>query len=269
MATRIRVFGPLTVETRHLVVVGRDVPGRKPRQLLQLLVLYSGRLVSKERLADLLWGDDLPAEPSATLEHYVAVLRRGLHGRAHGADSFVRTEVAGYRLDLDQVAVDFVEFMAAVRDPSTWRRADALDSALRLSAADLFEEEQGAVWAAQARAELRRLRTDLLVRAAELAVTDGDPVAAAGHAAAALAAEPHLESAHRALMCAHYVHGDQQRALDAYRACRNLLLADLGVEPVRQTRDLHAAVLRHESPTVLVNRLWPGGHSASSRRPAW
>jgi DNA-binding SARP family transcriptional activator len=269
MAARIRVFGPLTVETADLVVVGRDVPGRKPRQLLQVLALHSGRLVSKERLADLLWGEDLPADPPATLEHYVAVLRRSLHGRAHGGDSFVRTEVAGYRLDLDQVAVDFVEFMAAVRDPVTWRHPDAVGRALRLSASDLFEEEQGAGWAAQARAEVRRLRTDLLVRAAEIAVTDGDPVAAAGQAAAALAAEPHLESAHRVLICAHYLHGDQQRALDAYRACRTQLLADLGLEPARQTRDLHEAVLRQEAPTVLVARLWPGGRSVSSRRSAW
>jgi DNA-binding SARP family transcriptional activator len=42
--------------------------GVKSRQLLKILLLERGRVVSKDRLADLIWGEDLPQWANATIE---------------------------------------------------------------------------------------------------------------------------------------------------------------------------------------------------------
>jgi DNA-binding SARP family transcriptional activator len=119
----------------------------------------------------------------------------------------------------------------------------------------VFAEEPDSEWANEARHEVHGRRCDLLVRAAELGLADGDPLSAARDAADAIVLEPHLESAHRALIAAHYLRGDQSRALAAYQALRRRLVNDLGVEPTPQTRAVHDAVLRHHRSDDLLRRL--------------
>jgi DNA-binding SARP family transcriptional activator len=127
--------------------------------------------------------------------------------------------------------------------------------ALLLSEGEAFADEPDSDWAIEVRREIAGRRSDLLVRAAELGLADGDPLSAARDAAEAIVLEPHLESAHRALIAAHYVHGDQARALSAYRNLRDRLVVELGVEPTPHTRALHEAVLRHSRTDEVLRRL--------------
>jgi DNA-binding SARP family transcriptional activator len=252
---QIRVFGPLRVIDGDVVLSSRGFDGRKPRQVLEILCAHHGRAVSKDRLADLLWGDGPPADPSGSIEHYVAVLRRRLRGRQRECVSVVQTEGSGYRLDVDRASLDLAEFRRAVADLATWMQLDRVRAALLLSEGDVFADEPDAEWAVEARREVHGRRCDLLVRAAELGLAQGDPLAAARDAADAVLLEPHLESAHRALIAAHYLHGDQSRALAAYQALRSRLVVDLGVEPTPHTRSMHDAVLRHHRSADVLRRL--------------
>jgi DNA-binding SARP family transcriptional activator len=255
MAIRITVFGQFRVLDGDVELSSRSFDGRKPRQILQILAAHHGRVMSKERLADLLWWDSPPAHPAGSIEHYVAVLRRRLHGRACPDRPIVQTEGSGYSLDVSRVSVDLADFRSAVADVSTWLHIERVRAALRLSESDAFTEEPDAEWAESIRREVEGRRCDLLVRAAELGLADGDALAAARDAAEAIAVEPHLESAHRVLIAAHYLHGDQARALAAYRSLRDSLVAELGVDPVPQTQGLHSAVLSHSRPDDILRRL--------------
>jgi DNA-binding SARP family transcriptional activator len=252
---RILVLGRLRVVDGDVTLSSRDFEGRKPRQVLQILAVHHGATVSKDRLAALLWRDSPPTDPSGSIEHYVAVLRRSLHGRACATAPVVQTDGAGYRLDDARVSLDLAEFRVAVADPATWLNLDRVRAAIRVSASDAFADEPDADWALAVRREVETRRCDLLVRAAELDLADGDARAAAHDASDAIRIEPHLESAHRALIAAHYLHGDQARALDAYRSMREGLVTELGVEPTPHTRDLHAAVLRHSSALDVLRQL--------------
>src|SRR5215210_3588454 len=78
MKPEVRVFGSIRVTTDGQTLGARDFGGRKPKQLLEILVLWNGRHVAKERLAHLMWGDELPVNAAGSLEHYVSVLRRRL-----------------------------------------------------------------------------------------------------------------------------------------------------------------------------------------------
>jgi DNA-binding SARP family transcriptional activator len=211
--------------------------------------------VSKDRIADLLWGVEPPADPSGSVEHYVAVLRRRLRRPGDQRTSIVLTDGSGYQLDVDSAWLDLAAFRCAVGDLTTWLQMDRVRDALRLSSAEVFADEPDAPWAVDVRREVVGRRCDLLVRAAELSLVDGDALSAARDAAGAIVVEPHLESAHRALMAAHYLHGDQARALEVYRVLRHRLVDELGVEPAPHTRELHEAVLLQSRTDEILRRV--------------
>jgi len=255
MPMRIQVFGPLRVLADDARPAMTSVPGRTNRQVLQILAAHSGRPVSKDRLVDLLWESGPPDHPRQVVEHHVAEVRRGLYAQTPHGDTVVRCERAGYRLDLDRVSIDLAEFKAAVDDLSTWLHLDRVRHALELSERELFEDEPDADWAVETRREVRRRRCDLLVRAAELDLAAGDPLAAVRDAGDALGIEPHLEAAHRVLVCAYYVCGEPGLALSAYRTCRDRLVDDCGVEPSPHTRSVHEAVFRGLGVADVMRRL--------------
>jgi hypothetical protein len=61
-----------------------------------------------------------------------------------------------------------------------------------------------------------------------------------------LALEPFSERATRLLMRAHADVGELSLALREYERCRTLLSEELGIDPSRQTRDVHLALLRSQ-----------------------
>jgi DNA-binding SARP family transcriptional activator len=102
----LRVLGPV-----ELVAEGRvsSLPGSGERELLALLALSAGRVVSVPVLVDALWGEELPANPSNALQVRVSKLRRAL--AAAGAPSaLVVTRPPGYLLDVGRERVDALRF---------------------------------------------------------------------------------------------------------------------------------------------------------------
>ena len=95
---RVALLGTLRVVSAGRALEASDFPGSKPRELLQALLCQRGHRVSKDRLAELLWGDELPRDHAATLETYVSVLRRTLAPHAPARESVVVTERGGYRI---------------------------------------------------------------------------------------------------------------------------------------------------------------------------
>ncbi len=114
----IRLLGPLEIEDGPRRLGPADFSGRKPKQLLEILLTERGRVVSKDRLADLLWHDELPQDASATIDTYVSVLRRHLEPAIlHAKDSrYVRRGHPGYLFDASEVEVDVDRFQALIAE---------------------------------------------------------------------------------------------------------------------------------------------------------
>ncbi|HET9558229.1 MAG TPA: winged helix-turn-helix domain-containing protein, partial [Actinomycetota bacterium] len=106
MQVRFRVLGPVEAvdaDGRPLALAGD-----RQRVLLATLLARAGEVVSADRLADLLWGDDQPADPPAALHSQVARLRRVL--RVGGGDGLLQTRAPGYLLAVDRHEVDAGQF---------------------------------------------------------------------------------------------------------------------------------------------------------------
>jgi SARP family transcriptional regulator, regulator of embCAB operon len=91
-----------------------DLGGRKPKQVLEILLVHLGQAVPKDRVADLLWGDRLPKDPMRTLEAYVSGIRARLHPDPAVARRVLHSEPGAYRIALDAAEVDLRRFDALV-----------------------------------------------------------------------------------------------------------------------------------------------------------
>ena len=112
--------GPGQIKIRLLGVMSAYLDGRqvtpsaaKQRQILALLALNSGRVVTIGTLIEELWGDRPPRSSATTLQTYVMQLRNRLAEAAPGsawARGILSTQHGGYMLEESVCQTDIDEF---------------------------------------------------------------------------------------------------------------------------------------------------------------
>jgi Bacterial transcriptional activator domain/Transcriptional regulatory protein, C terminal len=120
---RIALLGSLEVSDAGGAV---HVAGARLRTLLIALALTPGRLVPTARLIDAIWGDNPPAGAANALQALVSRLRRTL------PEAVIESHLAGYRLVIDQEAVDVIRFERLVRAGRAALSEDPASAAERL-----------------------------------------------------------------------------------------------------------------------------------------
>jgi DNA-binding SARP family transcriptional activator len=234
----IRLLGGF--EARAASGVALPPLGRKARALLGYLALAPGRPQPRDRLAALLWSDRGEAQARTSLRQALSELRKALAA----ADPPPLEAVGdGVALAAGAVEVDAAAFERLIDDGG---RA-SLEAALALYRGDLldglgapdpaFEE-----WLREARRRLRERAREAMTRLLDLQLADGAGEAALATARRLLDLDPLQESAHRAVMRIHAARGERALALKQYRACREVLRAELGVEPEDETERLHEEI---------------------------
>ncbi len=256
----VRLFGPLSITVGDVVLGPREFGGIKPKQILEILLLERGRTVSKDRLANWVWGESLPRNVTATLETYVSNIRAAF-GRDRIGHRLVVTERDAYRIEpsLCEIDLDVFDRTLATRHASP-ALAATLESALAIARGEVLEDEPWSEWAEVPRERYRRETMRARLDLAELLLAERDFGAAALHAELGMATEALDERAVRLTMVARYAMGRQGEALDAYRRCRGVLAKEIGLEPTAETKALETAILRQEP----VENLLPAGTRAGT-----
>lgn len=236
-----RVLGPL-----EILVDGRlvPIPRRKHRSLLAVLLMHAREPRSRDRLVDDLWGENPPATARGALQNYVSQLRGLL-----GAQRIV-TDPAGYALDVDDDQLDLGRFRRLVQESrdataaaersrkarealALWRGPplpDLVYEPFAVLELPLLEEERLSVYKELLDAELELGRHESIVDEIE----------------ALVASNRYDERLRRQLMLALYRAGRQADALEVFRAARQLLVDELGIEPGRELRALEREILEQD-----------------------
>jgi SARP family transcriptional regulator, regulator of embCAB operon len=241
----LHLLGSLRIQRGDVMLGAHDLGGIKPRQILEILLLHPGIPISKERIIELVWGQDAPGEAVATLQSYVSVLRRFLQpgGSRNGP---LQTVNAGYVIDRSMVESDLDQFDALVRAAEHAPPAAAyplLCRALELADEPLLGDELTAEWAESERS-LHAIRVaSLRIQAAETAVELGRPDEAILWAQTALATDQLNERAWTALILAMEQAGRFAEGLQAYERCRRVLQQELGCAPGPVLRDAYTRLL--------------------------
>jgi predicted ATPase/DNA-binding SARP family transcriptional activator len=241
------ILGPVQA-VRDGQVLGLGGPRR--RALLGLLLVAGGRVIPAERLAEDLWVSCPPPSAAGTLRAHTSRLRTLL-----SPDAVLVTQGGGYALAVAPGQLDATRFERLAE-----AGRDALEGGEPAVAASRFREALG-LWRGRALAdvaevellaregarleELRLLATEGRVEA-DLALGQHSEVI--GELEGLAAEYPVRERLWRLLVLALYRAGRQADALAAYRRARELLAAELGIEPGEELQALERAVLRQEVP---------------------
>lgn len=243
----IKLLGRTYAVTRDGSVVDR-MGGAKCRQVLSILAVSPGTVVSKDRLVTLLWGEAPPRSARGTLESYVCVLRRSL-GET-GSDSAIRTTSLGYVLDPTRSTtdVDAVRHLlavvhAAARSGAPDQAVTAMEAAMGQITGELLETEVDTPWADEARHVFSGRVAAACLEAAATAYSAGLAGAAVRISRLAIEHDRLAEPAWRTLILALGAQGRHAEALAAYGELRELLVDELGIEPSPATRDVYLDLL--------------------------
>lgn len=238
---KVRLFGPLLVSLEGRDLGPRGFGGVKPKEVLEILLLARGHLVSKEALADALWPDAPPKNVAATLETYVSVIRRHLHEERCVAKRLVVTAAGAYRLPTGGVDVDLDRFDDLLKRAERAGRSERIalrEEAVALASGDILEDAPYATWVQEVRQlyRVRVARSHLLL--AEDLLVGRDAIAALRHGEEALRMMPLAEEAFRVVMLANHALGHGDVARQVFERCRALLAAELDVDPTTETTAL-------------------------------
>ncbi|HZT44840.1 MAG TPA: BTAD domain-containing putative transcriptional regulator [Gaiellaceae bacterium] len=225
-----RILGPLEVISDGRAL---ELGGAKQRTLLAMLVLHANTVVSVDRLIDALWEDDPPENAQKALHVHVSGLRK-LVGRER-----LETAPGGYSLRVRDDELDLARF----------RRLHADGQVAEVLA--LWRGPPLSEFAYQrfARAETARLEDERLAcleKRIDRDLEAGRHAEVTGELEALVAQHPLRESLRHRLMLALYRSGRQAQALEAYQEARAVLVDELGIEPGRELRDLHQAILNQD-----------------------
>ncbi|MEV4373896.1 BTAD domain-containing putative transcriptional regulator [Nonomuraea sp. NPDC049637] len=223
---------------------GRIRLSRKQRAVIGVLLLHPNATVSTERLIGALW-DDPPRSALSNVQTYVHQLRRSLEG----SGLWLGTEGSGYACEVPPDRLDLLVFEEGVRRARRERANGDLVAAEREYAAAV------ALWrgtpaedvplSGAVAPRITELEEQLAVARSEWI----DVRLALGHDGLAaelrtlVAAHPLRERLREQLVVALHRSGRRDEALDAFREARELLVAELGIEPGPELRRLHAALL--------------------------
>jgi DNA-binding SARP family transcriptional activator len=245
--TSITVLGRLGVTDGNDRGLAADDLPRRARQVLCVLAARFDRVQSKDALADAVWGESLPGNHVAALEHYVSVLRRRLEPGRPTAQSFIVTRAGGYVFDSSRAFLDYAEMRRLVRAgdghaPGSPERLTARQQVVDLVADLPFGEEEYAEWAMAPRDEVRGAVLGALLELAEAAQHD-DPERALRLAREATALDQYVEQPYRIAMRASAALGRTDDALRWYERCRAVLDEELGIAPSPETVALQQELL--------------------------
>jgi DNA-binding SARP family transcriptional activator len=217
-----------------------------------------------------LWDASPPATARAKVQTHVSTLRQAIGRDARGSDGPLLTRPPGYALRCDGVELDLAEFekLTAWAGESAGSGQPAAASGLYADALALWrgsafaDVESPLIRSAAAKLEERRLLAAEAKAEADLTLGQCDRVVA--ELSPWLAMHPFRERMRAMLMLALYRLGCRADALARYREGRQLMVAELGLEPGPQLRALHQHILADEPALLAAGQVTTAGNA---RRP--
>ena len=259
---RISLTDHLAVEANGTRLDERRFPGRQGRIVFAYLAAQNGRPVSRDELADLLWGEELPATWEKALRVLMTKLRALLEECGIDGSTALTSAFGCYKLTLPEgswidveAATDAVERAeAALTEGDLGEARSHAAVAAALARRSFLAGEDGA-WVEDRRRELREVLVRSLECLRDASLAAGDHSEAVRHATEVTELEPFRESGYRRLMQAHTASGDPAEALRVYEGCRRFLADELGTYPSPETEAAYLDILRVAPASARQNGL--------------
>jgi DNA-binding SARP family transcriptional activator len=246
------------------------IPATRQRVILAGLLLYSNRVVSIDRIAYFLWGEELPPSAVATVRTYIMRLRRTLGPQA--ADR-ITTKAPGYIMDVRPGESDLATFFDLRKKAADLAAADKLaDASATLSSAlalwrnaPLLDVPSPALQDMEVTPLLER-RMQTLEWRIDLDLQLGRHAQLVPELSHMVRKHPLRESLTAKLMIALYGAGRQSDALAVFLRTRALLIEQLGSEPGQELCDVQRLILSLNGGSSPIRQPPPSMRVSGSHR---
>jgi DNA-binding SARP family transcriptional activator len=251
MPLRIYVCGRLAIERDATIIRETGFPARQGRRLWGNLVLNRLRPISREDLAEAVWGDELPDAWHVALNTLVSRLRtavRPVSGGGSGLD--LRGEVGRYELVVPEgTFVDVERARRAVHDAETALRRGEEEAisearvAMEIARRGFLPGEEG-IWIEGVRRELAVIASRALECTIEAELRRGHAESAEREARYLITLDPLRESAYRLLMRALAAEGNVAAVPAVMAECREVLARRAAMAPSRETEHVFERLVK-------------------------
>ena len=246
---QVRTLGAFTVWRGDVEVRDRDWRSIKARQLLQLLLVERGRMLSRDQIMELLW-PELESEAAAnnlrvTLSRLIKALEPE---RPDGVPTYYivqQGETYGFNVESDH-RYDAYEFGVAVEQGRTALSRGETDEAIRhfrqainAYAGPFLPDCLYEDWSLVERERLGLLFAEAALQLGRLLLDQQQAHEAIGCAWRVLEYDQAQEEAYQLLMRAYSSLGERTTALRLYTRCVSALDQELGVDPLPETIALY------------------------------
>jgi SARP family transcriptional regulator, regulator of embCAB operon len=244
-ALRIQLCGHLAIDRGGVRVEAR-LPGRQGARLLAYLAANLDRWVTRDELADAVWGDHPPADVGGALAPLLSKVRRVVGPEHVEGRSSLRFVASDDTLVDMHWAFDALHRAESAMEAGDWREAYQPAHTAHLIGSRTFMLGHEAPWID----EWRPRMADVGIRGLECHVRSllevpGESRSETERTARALVhAAPFRESGYRLLMEALERTGNRAEALRVFEDLRQLLADELGTTPDPQTTEMHEHLLR-------------------------
>jgi EAL domain-containing protein (putative c-di-GMP-specific phosphodiesterase class I)/DNA-binding SARP family transcriptional activator/FixJ family two-component response regulator len=248
----ITLLGRVAVGPSDNAADARVLRGRRAELVFSYLAAEHQRVVTNDELANALWPDRLPDTWEAALRGVLTEVRRFLSeagldpavlGTMHRGHRMLLP--AGVSVDLDDARAALAAARTGLADGTAAAAAALAARASSLARLPFLPNHEGE-WVDGIRRELESTHARALELEARAAAAAGDLAAATAAAERLVQVEPFTESAHQLRIRILGEAGDRSGAIKAFEHCRDVLAAELGIEPAEETVAAYRAAVDHD-----------------------
>src|SRR3954470_15522709 len=215
---------------------------KKSQALLAYLGVKPTQLVSREKIANILWSSTGPEQARQSLRQLLSSLRKELL-QISAKQKILVEESDFLRLDPAAITSDVTEFESLVASGTE----EALSQGVQLYRGDLLDgfaidEERFDQWLLAERDRLHRMALRAHQQLMDVQTRRGAVDEAIGTAQRSLRIDVMQEPVHRGLMRLYMQSGDLVNALQQYETCARVLKRELRIDPDPETKALQQQI---------------------------
>lgn len=246
-AVQVQTLGNFQVWLDGQPITPKAWGREKTIQLFQFLVTARTRkALHKEQILDRLWGEDDDSHFKVALHGINKVLEPDR--KSHGETRFIARQGLAYQLKTDDMWIDAHAFEALVAlgnqtisdNPSVAKRA--YREAIQLYEGVYLPDRIYEDWCCDERERLQVLMLGATMTLAELMLQD-NPAETIRLSQQVILMDVAWEDAYRLQMEAYFLKGNRPMAIKTYRQCEKVLDAEMGVEPLPETKKLYKKIM--------------------------